>query len=91
MDVLVSLLPILIMIVIFYFLLILPQKKAAQAHEAEINAIVAGDKVETISRVYGRVVEVSDDDFIIDISAGSGEHKIRIHKQGIARVIKDKE
>ena len=89
MDILVSLLPILILIAIFYFMLILPQKKAAQAHEAEINAIVAGDEVETISRVYGRVIEVSDDDFVIDISAGSGEHRIRIHKQGIARVIKD--
>lgn len=89
MDILVSLLPILILILIFYFMLILPQKKAAQAHEAEINAIVAGDKVETISRVYGRVIEVSDDDFVIDISAGSGEHRVRIHKQGIARVIKD--
>lgn len=89
MDILVSLLPILILFVIFYFMLILPQKKAAQAHEKEINAIVAGDKVETIGRMYGRVVSVEDDNFVIDLSAGSNEQKVRIHKQGIARVVKD--
>ncbi|MBR4984522.1 MAG: preprotein translocase subunit YajC [Proteobacteria bacterium] len=83
-----SLLIMLLLFAIFYFMIILPQKKAMQAHEKEISEIVAGDRVETVSRVYGKVVSVIDDDFVINIAEGSGELNIRIHKQGIARVVK---
>ena len=83
-----SLLPILIIIVIFYFLLVLPQKKAAKARAAMLDAIKAGDKVETVSRVLGTVVCVKGDSLVINIG-NTQSVEIEINKEGVARVINE--
>ncbi len=64
METLISLSPIILMFVIFYFLLIRPQqKKQKQVREMQAN-IQKGDNIVTIGGIHG-VVDALDEDVII--------------------------
>ena len=70
------------LIVIFYFMLIRPQKRRVQQHKNLISSIGVGDEIVTIGGVYGRVVRMGDDDIDLEISPGT---TVRIVKSAIAR------
>jgi preprotein translocase subunit YajC len=70
------------LIVIFYFMLIRPQKRRVQQHKNLISSIGIGDEIVTIGGIYGRVVRMGDDDIDLEISPGT---TIRIVKSAIAR------
>ena len=59
-----------LMIVMFYFLLIRPQKKQRQEQEARIAAMSKGDKIITIGGMHGIVHHISKDTVNIKISEG---------------------
>lgn len=53
-----SLLPLILMVAIFYFLLIRPQKKQEKAHAALVASVAEGDSILTTSGFYGVVIDV---------------------------------
>ena len=59
-----------LMIVMFYFLLIRPQKKQRQELEARIASMAKGDKIVTIGGMHGIVHHISPDTVTIKISEG---------------------
>lgn len=59
-------LPIVLLIVVFYFLLIRPQKKRDKAEKEMRNSIAVGDEISTIGGIIGRVVSIKDDIFVIE-------------------------
>lgn len=59
------LLPILLMVGIFYFLVILPQKRQRQQLDEMIAGLKAGDEIVTNGGVIGKIKEVRDTSFII--------------------------
>ena len=59
---LISLMPLVLIFVVFYFLLIRPQQKKAKVHREMIRAVRRGDNVLTNGGIYGRVTKVVDDD-----------------------------
>lgn len=61
--------PIVLMFVIFYFLLIRPQKKREQEVQKMREAIEVGDEVVTIGGIVGRVVSIKEDTLVIETSA----------------------
>lgn len=65
-----SIAPLILIFVIFYFLLIRPQQKRAKAHEAKINAVQKNDQVVTGGGIMGKVVKVSDDYVEVEIATG---------------------
>ncbi|MBM3511073.1 MAG: preprotein translocase subunit YajC [Alphaproteobacteria bacterium] len=56
-----SILPLVLIFVVFYFLLIRPQQKKQKAHREMIGAVKRGDNVLTSGGLYGRVTKVIDD------------------------------
>lgn len=64
------LLPIVLFGIIFYFLLIRPQKKQRQEQEARISALSKGDKVVTIGGMHGIVHHISKETVTLKISEG---------------------
>lgn len=56
-----GILPIVLIVAIFYFLIIRPQNKKYKEHQAMIAAIKRGDKVVTGGGIHGKVSKVSDD------------------------------
>lgn len=57
---LMSLLPLLLMFVILWFLMIRPQMKRAKEHKAMVAALAKGDEVVTQGGVAGRISELND-------------------------------
>ena len=57
----VTFIPLLLVFVIFYFLIILPQRKRQRALDAMLDNLKAGDKVVTSGGIYGTIVSVRDD------------------------------
>lgn len=72
--------------ILFMFLMSIPQSKAAKKRQAMLDAIKAGDEVETVGRIFGTVDSIVDDCIILKIGY-SDSTKIKIHREGIARVI----
>ena len=58
-------LPILVMVGIFYFLVILPQKRQKQQLQEMIAALKINDEVVTNGGVIGKIKEIKDTSFII--------------------------
>jgi len=61
----ISLLPLVLIFVVFYFLLIRPQQKKMKAHREMVSALKRGDKVLTAGGIIGTVVKVEDDDTLL--------------------------
>lgn len=61
---LMSLLPLILIFVVFYFLLIRPQQKRMKQHKQMLSQLRRGDKVVTGGGIIGTITKVSDDDQI---------------------------
>ena len=83
-------LPLIIIIVVIYFLMILPQQKQAKKRREMLEALVPGNKIETVSRVFGTITDVEGEMLTIQIGVNDAT-KIRIHREGVARVVTDAE
>ena len=57
------------MLGIFYFLLIRPENKRKKEAEQMRNSLKTGDKITTIGGIMGTVVSIKDDKFVIETSA----------------------
>lgn len=71
--------------VVFYFVLILPQKKQEKKQRAMINALQPGDEIITIGGIYGKIQKVSDDYVVIESTAD--KTKIKLAKSSISRCL----
>ena len=68
------LMPLVLMFAVFYFLLIRPQQKRAKQHRAMLDALQKGDYVITSGGLLGRILEVENNIFTIDL----GDSKVRV-------------
>ena len=75
------LLPLLLIFVIFYFFMIMPQQKKQKKINAFRDNLKNGDKVVTIGGIYGRIREVKDNAFILEIADGV---RIKVDKSAIS-------
>jgi preprotein translocase subunit YajC len=74
-------LPMLLIIVVFYFFMIRPQMKKAKDHKKFVAEIKKGDKVITLSGIHGKIVDVNDTTFLIEVESGT---KIRFEKSAVS-------
>lgn len=65
-----GMLMIIAMIAIFYFFMIRPQQKKQKEIRKAREAMKSGDKIVTAGGIYGRIKEVKDTCFIIEIASG---------------------
>ena len=77
-----SLIFLVLLIVIFYFMLIRPQKKRVQQHQSLLESIGVGDEIVTIGGMHGTVTAIGDED--VEIEAAPGV-TIRFLRNAIAR------
>jgi len=74
-------LPMLLIIVVFYFFMIRPQMKKAKDHKKYVEEIKKGDKVITTSGIHGRIIDLNETTFLIEVEGGT---KIRFEKSAIS-------
>ncbi len=71
-SILEGLLPILLIVVIFWFLIIRPQSKRMKEHKEMVANVRRGDTVVTNGGLVGKVAKVKDDSNEIDIEIAEG-------------------
>lgn len=79
---LMSFLPLVAIVVVFYFFMIRPQMKKAKEQKKYIEALKKGDKILTIGGIYGKIADVREDGSILmEVEDGS---KMRISKNAVS-------
>ena len=78
---LISFMPLILIFVIFYFLLIRPQQKQKQKQKEMLNNLKRGDKVITLSGIYGTIEGLTDTTLQLKIA---NQVKVKISRSAIA-------
>lgn len=76
-----SLLPLVLIFVVFYFFMIRPQMKKAKEAKKFRENLKKGDKIITIGGIHGKIVDINDATFIIEVEDGV---KLKIEKTAVA-------
>ena len=74
-------LPLILIVVVFYFFMIRPQMKKQKDHKKYIEELTVNSKIVTTAGIHGRIVEVSDTTFLVDVGSGV---KMRFDKSAVA-------
>lgn len=90
MDALWSLLPFILIIVAFFWLMSRSQKKRQRKRQDMIDSIGPKDDIVTVGGLHGRVVRVKDDELVLLIDQEKGV-KITLAKVGIGRKLGEEE
>ncbi len=72
--------PILFMLVIFYFLLYRPQKKAQQERAEMLDSLKIGVEIITVGGIYGTITELTEEFLKIKVADGV---EIKISKNAV--------
>lgn len=81
-----SLVPLLLIFGIMYFLLIRPQQKKLKEHQQMVAALRRGDQVITQGGIMGKVTKVKDDSNEVEVQIAEGVN-IRVVRSTIATVV----
>ena len=65
-----TLLPLVLIFVVFYFLLIRPQTKRAKEHREMVGKLSAGDEIVTTGGILGRISQVHDQFITLEVASG---------------------
>ena len=85
---LVTLLPVILIGVVFYFLLFRPQRRRQQAQAQMQRQIQPGQRVMTTAGMIAEVIAIEDDAVVLEIAPGV---EVRFVKQAIGQVLHDDE
>ena len=78
---LMSLLPLVLIIVVFYFFMIRPQMKKQKEGKKFMENIKKGDKIVTIGGIHGKIAEINDTYFMIEVEGGV---RLKISKNALS-------
>lgn len=81
---LMSLLPIVLMFVVLWFVMIRPQMKKAKEHKAMIDALAKGDEVVTAGGILGRVAKLGDNHINVEVANGV---EIQMQRSAVVQVL----
>ncbi|MCI4445628.1 MAG: preprotein translocase subunit YajC [Candidatus Aminicenantes bacterium] len=87
-NLLVGLLPFILVFVVFYLLIILPQRKKQKQHQQMVENLRPGDRIITSGGIFGTVMDVHPDRIELKIAANV---KVDILKSAVAIILSEKE
>ena len=76
-----SLISILLIILVFYFFMIRPQQKKQKQIQEMREALNSGDKIVTIGGIHGKIINVQETTFIIEVEDGT---RLKIEKSAVS-------
>jgi preprotein translocase subunit YajC len=79
-----SLLPLVLMFVVLYFVMIRPQMKRQKEHRAMIEALAKGDEVATAGGLLGRVTKLGDQYLAVEVSPGV---EVQVQRSAVVQVL----
>lgn len=79
-------LPLVLIIVVFYFFMIRPQMKKQKEVAAFRNSLAKGDKVVTTGGIYGKILELKENTVLLQVDDNV---KLRVDKSALIRDMSD--
>ena len=81
---LLSLLPLVLMFVVLYFIMIRPQMKKQKEHKAMVEALAKGDEVVIAGGVLGRVAKLGDTYLHVEVANGV---EVQVQRVSVIQVL----
>lgn len=81
---LMSMLPLVLMFVVLYFVMIRPQMKKQKEHRAMVEALAKGDEVVTVGGLLGRVSKLGDNFLGVEIANGV---EVQLQRSAVVQVL----
>ena len=81
---LMSMLPLVLMFVVLYFVMIRPQMKRQKEHRAMIDALAKGDEIATAGGLLGKVTKLGDSHLGVEIAAGV---EVQLQRSAVVQVL----
>ena len=81
---LMSMLPLVLMFVVLYFVMIRPQMRKQKEHRTMIEALAKGDEVVTSGGVLGKVAKMGDSYLGLEISSGV---EVQVQRSAVVQVL----
>ena len=81
---LMSMLPLVLMFVVLYFVMIRPQMKKQKEHRTMIDALAKGDEVVTAGGVLGKVSKMGDSYLGLEIASGV---EVQVQRSAVVQVL----
>ena len=81
---LMSMLPLLLMFAVLYFVMIRPQMKKQKEHRAMIDALAKGDEVVTAGGLLGKVSKIGDGNIGVEIASGV---EVQMQRSAVVQVL----
>lgn len=83
---LMSFLPLLLIVVVFYFFMIRPQMKRQKETRKFREGLAKNDKVVTTGGIYGKITEIKETTIILEVAK---DVQIKVDKNGIVKDMSD--
>ena len=81
---LMSMLPLVLMFVVLYFVMIRPQMKKTKEHRAMIDALAKGDEVATAGGMLGKVTKLGESYVSLEVASGV---ELQIQRSAVVQVL----
>lgn len=81
---LMSMLPLVLMFVVLYFIMIRPQMKKQKEHRAMIEALAKGDEVLTSGGLLGRVTALGEGNLTVQVAPGV---EVQMQRSAVVQVL----
>jgi preprotein translocase subunit YajC len=81
---LMSMLPLVLMFVVLYFVMIRPQMKKQKEHRTMIDALAKGDEVATVGGVLGKVTKLGEGYLSLEVATGV---ELQIQRSAVVQVL----
>ncbi len=81
---LMSMLPLVLMFVVLYFVMIRPQMKKQKEHRSMIDALAKGDEIATAGGVLGKVTKLGDSYLTLEVAAGV---ELQVQRSAVVQVL----
>ncbi len=83
-DTLMSMLPLVLMFVVLYFVMIRPQMKKAKEHKAMVEALDKGDEVVTAGGLLGKIAKIGESYVGVELASGV---EVQMQRSAVVQVL----
>jgi preprotein translocase subunit YajC len=78
------------MLALFYFIVLVPERRRKAERAAQLAAIQKNDRIVTIGGIHGVVSAINEGNTLTIRLDESGNNKMKIDREAIARIVTDK-
>lgn len=85
MSMLIQLAPMIIILIVFYAMILIPERKRKKNYEAMIEGLKVNDEILTRGGVIGKIISIDDENIVLE--SGPDRVRLRFAKSAIANKV----